>query len=104
MSTKFNGSNYSYVSQTIQLNTSHLFTQLDVNTVLFQTLQFSLNTFFSLHAVKSKTVYFNYSTQFHLSQKYIFVYTQLYMKTFPIQTIQFSERTDFNCQTVLFDA
>ena len=34
---------YYYLSQTIQLNTSHLFAQLNDQTVLFQIIQFSLS-------------------------------------------------------------
>ena len=44
MFTKLNDSEYGYVSLTIQLNTSHLFTQLNDKTVLFQTIQFSIST------------------------------------------------------------
>ena len=40
---KLNGSKYCYVSVTIQLNISHLFTQLNKQTVLFQTIQFNLS-------------------------------------------------------------
>ena len=42
---------YWYVSLTIQLNISHLFTLLNVKTVLFQTIQLSISTQF-----KSQTV------------------------------------------------
>ena len=53
-------------------------TQLNVKTVLFQTIQFCI------------------STQF-------FVYIQLNVKTVLFQAIQFSISTQFKCQTVLFD-
>ena len=68
MSSKLNGSKYCYVSLAIQLNMSHLFThtwmikqfyikqfclvhifvytQLDLKIVLFQTIQFNINTQF----------------------------------------------------------
>ena len=42
-STKLNGSKYCYVSLTIQLNISHLFTQLNDQTVLFQTIKFNFS-------------------------------------------------------------
>ena len=43
-STKLNGSKYCYVSLTIQLNSSHLFIHsVNDQTVLFQTIQFSIN-------------------------------------------------------------
>ena len=46
MSTKLNSSKYCYLPQGIQLNISHLFTQLNDQTVLFQTIQFSISTRF----------------------------------------------------------
>ena len=79
MSTKLNGSKYCCVLLTIQLNISHFFcTPLNDQTVLFQTIQFSI------------------STQF-------FVYTQPNVKTVLFQAIQFSMSTQFKCQIVLFD-
>ena len=39
---------YCYVSLTIQLNISHLFTQLNDQTVLFLTIQFNINHLFAL--------------------------------------------------------
>ncbi len=57
---------------------SFVYSQLNDQTVLFQTIQFSI------------------STQF-------FVYTQLNVKTVLFQTTQFSICTQFKCQTVLFD-
>ena len=47
-STKLNGSKYCYVSLTIQLNITHLFTQLNGETVLFQIIQFSISHFFNV--------------------------------------------------------
>ena len=44
---QLNGFKYCYVLPTIQLNISHLFTLLNVKTVLFQTIQFSISTHFS---------------------------------------------------------
>ena len=70
MSTKLNGPKYGYVSQTIQSNTSHLFTQLNDQTVLFQTIQFNISTqFFCVHTVKCKnssflTIQFSVIIQF----------------------------------------
>ena len=46
--TQLNGSKYCYVSLTIQLNINHLFTQSEDQTVLFQTIQFSLSHLFAL--------------------------------------------------------
>ena len=40
---QLNGCKYCYVSQTIQLNISNLLTQLNDQTVLFQTIQFSIS-------------------------------------------------------------
>ena len=48
LSTKLNGSVYCYVELTIQLNISHLFTQLNDQTVLFQTIHFSISHLFAL--------------------------------------------------------
>ena len=45
--TQLNGSNYCYVSLIIQLNNNHLFTQLNDQTVLFQTIQFSISHLFA---------------------------------------------------------
>ena len=59
MSTKLDGSKYSYVSLTIQLNLSFIYTQLNVKTVLFQTIQFSISTqFFVCTQLNVKTVLF----------------------------------------------
>ena len=49
--TQLNGSKYCYVSITIQLNISHLFIQLNVKIVLFQTIQFSISTQFKCQTV-----------------------------------------------------
>ena len=43
-----NGSKYCYVSLTIQLNINHLFTELNNQTVLFQTIQFTISHWFAL--------------------------------------------------------
>ena len=43
-----NGSKYCNVSQTIYLNISHLYTQLNSHTVLFQTIQFNISHLFAL--------------------------------------------------------
>ena len=61
-----------------QSSISHLLTQLNHNTVLFQIIQFSIST-------------------------QIFVYTQLNIKTGLFQTTQFRMSTQIKCQTVLFD-
>ena len=47
-STKLYSSNYCYVSLTIQLNISHLFTQLNDQTILFLTSQFSISHLYTL--------------------------------------------------------
>ena len=47
-SAKLNSFKYCYVSLTNQLNISHLFTQLNDQTVLFQIIQFSLSHLFTL--------------------------------------------------------
>ena len=47
ISTKLNGSKYWYVSLTIQLNISHLFMQLNDQTVLFQAIQFTISHLFA---------------------------------------------------------
>ena len=44
--TQSNGSNYCFISLTNQLNISHLFTQLNDQTVLFQTVQFNTSHLF----------------------------------------------------------
>ena len=45
--TKLNGSKYCYASLTIQSNISHfVYTQLNDQTVLFQTIQFNMSTQF----------------------------------------------------------
>ena len=46
--TQLNDSKYYYVSPTIRLNISHLFTQLNDQAVLFQTIQFSVSHSFEL--------------------------------------------------------
>ena len=56
MSTKLNGSKYCYVSLTIQLNISHLFTQLNDEIVLFQKLQFSISILFISIGPKDRTL------------------------------------------------
>ena len=61
-STKLNSSKYCYVSLTIQLNISHLFTQLNDQTVLFQAIQFSKSHLFAL----SKNVKQVYLTRFRV--------------------------------------
>ena len=48
-STKLNGSKYCYVSLTIQLKISHLFTQSNDQTVLVLTIQFSISHFFACY-------------------------------------------------------
>ena len=65
VSTESNGSSHCYISLTIQLNLSRLFTELNDQTVLVQTIQFSI------------------SSQF-------FVYTLLNVKNVLFLTIQFS--------------
>ena len=56
-STKLNCSKYCYVLLTIQLNISHLFTlSLDDQTVLFQTIQFSISPLFG-HSLNGKQFY-----------------------------------------------
>ena len=47
-SIKLNGSKYCYVSLTIQLNMSFVYTQLNDQTVLFLTIQFSISHLFAL--------------------------------------------------------
>ena len=56
-SMKLNSSNYSSVPLTIQLNISDLFTQLNVQTILFQTIQFSISLLFA--QFKCQTVLFD---------------------------------------------
>ena len=46
--TQLNGSKYCYESQTIHLNISHLFTQLNDQTFLFLTIPFRLSPLFVL--------------------------------------------------------
>ena len=58
---------------------SFAYAQLNDQTVLFQTIKFSISTGF------------------------FFVHTQLNVKTVLFQAIQFSISTQFKCQTVLFD-
>ena len=51
-SKKLNSSKYCYVSLTIQLNISHLFTHCQRSkTFLFQTIQFSISTKFKCQTV-----------------------------------------------------
>ena len=58
-STKLNNSKYCYVSLTIQLNISHLFTQLNDQTVIFQTIQLSISYLFALFTcLKCQTILF----------------------------------------------
>ena len=47
LQTKLNYSKYSYVSLTIKLNVSHLFIQLNDQTVLFPAIQFRISRLFS---------------------------------------------------------
>ena len=46
--TQLEGSKYCCVSQTIQLNISHLLIQLNDQIVVFQTIQFSISHLFAL--------------------------------------------------------
>ena len=48
MSTKLNGSKYYYISLTIQLSLSFVYTQLNGQTVLFQAIQFGISHLFAL--------------------------------------------------------
>ena len=57
---QLNGSKYYYVSLTIQLNTSHLFTQLNDEIILFQTSQFNTSLLLA-HSLNVK--------QFYLTQR-----------------------------------
>ena len=59
--TTLNGSKYCYVSLTIQLNISHLFTQLNIQTGLFLTIQFSISHLFAL-SLNFKHFYFKCQT------------------------------------------
>ena len=56
LSTKLNGSKYCYVSVTIQLNISHLFTQLNDLTVQFQSIRFWISHLFA-HSLNVKQFY-----------------------------------------------
>ena len=47
-STKLNSSKYCYVSQTIQSNIIHLFTQLNDQTVLFLLIQLTISNLFAV--------------------------------------------------------
>ena len=67
-----------YIPNSSIKHQSFVYTQLNVKTVLFPIIQFSI------------------STQFY-------VYTQINVKTVLYQTIQFSISTQFKCQTVLLD-
>ena len=59
--TQLNGSKYCYVSRTIQLNISHLFTRLNNQTVLFEKNQFSISHLFAL-SLNIKLFYFKCQT------------------------------------------
>ncbi len=73
-----------------------VYTQLNDQTVLFQTVQF----YMSMKLNSSKYCYVSLTIQFKYQS---FVYTQLNDQTFLFQAIQFSISTQFKCQTVLFD-
>ena len=51
----YDSSKYCYKSVKIQLNISHLFTQLNYQTVLFQTIQFSISHLFA-HSLNVKPI------------------------------------------------
>ena len=57
-STKLNGSKYCYISQTIQLNITDLFTHND-KTILFLTIQFNISHLFAL-SLNVKKFYLTY--------------------------------------------
>ena len=90
---KLNGSMYFYVSQTIQLN-SHLFTQLNNQTVLFLTIEFSIGHLFT--QLNNQTVLF-LTIEFSIGH----LFTQLNNQTVLFLTIEFSIGHLFKCQTVL---
>ena len=84
--------------QTIQfsINLVFVYTQLNIQRVLFQTIQFSINSVFcytqlNIQTGLFQTIQFNVSTQFKCQK-------QFYFKQFSFAWVQFT------CETLLFDA
>ena len=55
--TQLNGSKYCYVSQRIHLKTTHLFTELNDQTVLFQAIQLSRVIFLHIVLMSNSSIW-----------------------------------------------